>query len=146
MRIFLPRTLRRERRCHEASCPMLPDDRLPSPRIVRRPSAVSTSLLSTPALDLDLHLVLRRPQPDVVTAATFVRVSFHEELIAIDLCVSEREVAPDTDAALLVAVQALALRRDPAACREFVRQAIAAATALRPTTFTTTFNTRKSWR
>jgi hypothetical protein len=109
---------------------MVPDDRAPSPRIVHRPSAVSTSLLSTRALDLDLHLVLARPRPDVATATTFVRVSFHEEQITIDVFVSEREVAPGADAARLVAAQALALRRDPAACREFVRQAIAAATAL----------------
>jgi hypothetical protein len=110
---------------------MLPDDRLPSSRIVRRPSAVSTSLLSTRALDLDLHLVLTRPRPDLATAITIARVSFHEEQIAIDVFVSERQVAPGADAARLVAAQALALWRDPAACREFIRQAIAAATVLR---------------
>ena len=131
MWIFLPRTLRAERRRHEVPCPMTPDDRIPSPRIVRRPSAVSTSLRSTPALDLDLHLVLTRQRPDVARATTFVRVSFHEEQIAIDLFVSEREVTPGADAALLVAAQALAWRRDPAACRQFVRQAIATATAFR---------------
>ncbi len=132
MRIFRPRTLRRERRCHEASCPMEPYDRAPSARLVRRPSAVSTSLLSTPAIDVDLHLVLTRPLADVVTATIFVRVSFHEERIAVDLFVSERQVASGADASALAAAQALALRRNPAACREFVRQAIAAATALCP--------------
>lgn len=111
---------------------MEPYDRAPSPRIVRRPSAVSTSLLSTPALDMDLHLVLTRSLPDVVTATTFVRVSFHEERIAVDLFVSEREVVSDADASALAAAQALALRRNPATCREFVRQAVAAATALCP--------------
>ena len=132
MRTFLPRTLRTERRCHEVASPMEPYKRVPSPRIVRRPSAVSTSLLSTPAFDVDLHLVLTRPLPDVVTATTFVRVSFHEERIAVDLFVSEREVASGADASALAAAQALALRRNPAACREFVRQAVAAATALCP--------------
>ncbi len=110
---------------------MVPYDRVPSRRIVRRPLAVSTSLLSTPALDLDLHLVLTRQRPDIARATTFVRVSFDEEQIAIDLFVSESEVASGADDALLVAAQALALRRDPAACREFVSQAIAAATAFR---------------
>ena len=133
MLIFLPRTLRMERHRHEVSCPMEPYKRLPSPRIVhRRPSAVSTSLLSTPALGVDLHLVLARPLPDVVTATIFVRVSFHEERIAVELSVSERQVESDADASALAAAQALALRRNPAACREFVRQAIAAATSLCP--------------
>ena len=132
MRIFLPRTLRTERRCHEASCPMEPYNRVPPPRLVRRPSAVSTSLLSTLALDVDLHLVLTRLLPDVVIVTTFVRVSFHEERIAVDLFVSERQVASDADASALAGAQALALRRNPAACREFVRQAVAAATALCP--------------
>ena len=132
MRIFLPRTLPAERRRYEASCPMEPYDRVPLPRIVGRPSAVSTSLLSTSAIDLDLHLVLARPAPDIVTATTFVRVSFHEERIAVDLFVSERQVASDADAPALVAAQALALRRNPAACAEFVRQATDAATALYP--------------
>lgn len=132
MRTFLPRTLPAERRRHEASCPMEPYDRVPSPRLVRHPAAVSTSLLSTPAVDLDLHLVLTRPAPDVVTATSFVRVSFHEERIAVDLFVSERQVASGADASALVAAQALALRRNSAPCREFVRQAIDAATALYP--------------
>lgn len=109
---------------------MEPYDRVPSPRLVRHPAAVSTSLLSTPAVDVDLHLVLMRPAPDVVTATSFVRVSFHEERIAVDLFVSERQVASDADAPALAAAQALALRRNPAPCREFVRQAIDAATAL----------------
>jgi len=111
---------------------MEPYKRLPSPRIVRRPSAVSTSLLSTPALDVDLHVALARPRPDVVIATTFVRVSFHEERVAVTLVVSEREVTPDADASALAAAQALALRRNPAACQEFVRQAITAATAVGP--------------
>jgi len=113
---------------------MEPYKRVPSPRIVRRrPSAVSTSLLSTPALDVDLHLALARPLPDVVTATIFVRVSFHAERIAVELSVSERQVVEsDADASALVAAQAVALRRNPAACGEFVRQAIAAATALCP--------------
>lgn len=128
MRICLPCTLRAEHRRHEVSRPM-DYDRAPSSRIVR-PSAVSTSLLSTPAIDLDLHLVLTRRLPDVVTATTFVRVSFHEERIAVDLPVSEREVASDVDASVLAAAQALALRRNPVACREFVTHAITAATAL----------------
>ena len=133
MRIFLPRTLRTERRRHEVSSPMEPYKRVPSPRIVRRrPSAVSTSLLSTSALDVDLHLALARPLPDVVTATIFVRVSFHAERIAVELSVSERQVEFDADASALVAAQAVALRRNPAACGEFVRQAIAAATALCP--------------
>ena len=133
MRIFLPSTLFTERRCHEVPSPMEPYKRLPWPRIVRhRPSVVSTSLLSTPALDVDLHLVLARPLPDVVTATIFVRVSFHAERIAVELSVSRREVASDADASALAAAQAVALRRNPAACREFVRQAIAAATALCP--------------
>ena len=109
MRIFLPSTLRRH-----------------------RPSVVSTSLLSTPALDVDLHLALARPRLDVVTATVFVRVSFHAERIAVELSVSRREVASDADASALAAAQAVALRRNPAACREFVRQAIAAATVLCP--------------
>jgi hypothetical protein len=132
MRIFLPRTLDNGRRCHEASCPMEPYDRAPSPRLVRRPSAVSASLLSTPALDLDLHLVLTRPLADVVTATTSVRVSFHEERIAVDLLVSSCQVASGAVASALAAAQALTLRRTPAACREFVRQAMAAATAFCP--------------
>ena len=133
MRIFLPSTLRTERRCHEVPSPMEPYKRLPSPRIVRhRPSVVSTSLLSTPALDVDLHLALARPLPDVVTATVFVHVSFHAERIAVELSVSRREVASDADASALAAAQAVALRRNPAACGEFVRQAIAAATALCP--------------
>ena len=112
---------------------MEPYKRVPSPRIVRRrPSAVSTSLLSTPALDVDLHLVLARPLPDVVTATVFVRVSFHAERIAVELSVSERQVEFDADASALVAAQAVALRRNPAACRKFVRQGIAAATVLCP--------------
>ncbi len=111
---------------------MKPDKRVPSPRIVRRPSAVSTSLLSTHAVDVDLHLVLARPLPDVVTAATFVRVCFHEERIAIEMCVSERQVEGDADASALAAAQAVALRHNPAACQEFVRQAITAATVLCP--------------
>ncbi len=112
---------------------MEPYKRLPSPRIVhRRPSAVSTSLLSTPALDVDLHLALARPLPDVVTATVFVRVSFHAERIAVELSVSRREVASDADASALAAAQAVALRRNPAACRKFVRQGIAAATVLCP--------------
>jgi hypothetical protein len=111
---------------------MEPDDRVPSFRIVRRSSAVSTSLLSTPALDVDLHLVLTRRLPDVVTATTFVRVSFHEERIAVDLFASDREVASGVDAAALAAAEARALRRNSAACREFVRQAIGAATAFCP--------------
>jgi len=132
MQIFLPRTLGTERRCHEALCPMESYDRAPSPRLVRRPSAVSTSLLSTPALDVDLHVVLTRPLADVVTAITFVRVSFHEEGIAVALFLAERQVASGADASELAAAQALALRRTPAVCREFVRQAIAPATALCP--------------
>jgi hypothetical protein len=108
---------------------MKPDKRVSSRRIVRRPSAVSTSVLSTPALDVDLHLVLARPLPDIVIATTFVRVSFHEERVAVELSVSEREVAPDADATALAAVEVSALRRDPAAYREFVRWAIAVATA-----------------
>jgi hypothetical protein len=108
---------------------MKPDKHVSSSRIVRRPSAVSTSLLSTPALDVDLHLVLARPLDYIVIAATFVRVSFHDERVAVELSVSEREVAPDADATALAAVEVSALRRDPAACREFVRRAIAVATA-----------------
>src|SRR5437870_13897980 len=111
---------------------MEPYDRVPLPRIGGRPSAVSTSVLSTPALDVDLHLVLARPLPDVVTATTFVRVSFHEERIAVELSVSERQVESDADASPPAAAQALALRRNPAACGEFVRQAIAPATVLCP--------------
>lgn len=111
---------------------MKPHKRVPSPRIVRRPSAVSTSLLSTPALDVDLHLVLARSFPDIVTATTFVRVLFHEERVAVELSVSEHQVDGDADATALAATQALALQRDPAACREFVRQAISAATTVSP--------------
>jgi hypothetical protein len=91
--------------------------------------AVSTSLLSTPTVDVDLHLALARPLRDVVIATTSVRVAFHEERIAVELPVSQREVESDADASMLAAVEALALRRDPAACREFIRQAITAATA-----------------
>jgi len=47
----------------------------------------------------------------------------------VDLFVSERQVASGADASALAAAQALALRRHPAACREFVRQAITAAAA-----------------
>ena len=111
---------------------MKPDKRVPSPAIVRRPSAVSTSLLSTPAVDVDLHLVLARPLRGLVAATTFVRVSFHEERIAVELSVSERQVEPDADASVLAAEQAIALGRDPAACREFIRQAITTATAVGP--------------
>ena len=132
MWISPPRALDTERRRHEAWCRMEPYDRAPSPRIVRHPLAVSTSLLSTPAFDVDLHVVLTRPRADVVTATTFVRVSFQEERIAVDLFVAEGQVASGADASALAAAQALALRRAPAACRQFVRQAIAAATALCP--------------
>ena len=111
---------------------MEPYDHVPPPRIVRRPLAVSTSLLSTSAVDLDLHVVLTRPLPDAAVATTFVRVSFHEERVAIDLLVSEREVASDADAAALAAAEAFDLRRDSVACREFIRQATATATTLRP--------------
>jgi hypothetical protein len=48
------------------------------------------------------------------------------------LSVSEREVAPDADATALAAAEAIALQRDPAACREFVRRAIAVATTVSP--------------
>ncbi|MGQ0722843.1 MAG: hypothetical protein ACT4PE_14930 [Candidatus Eiseniibacteriota bacterium] len=133
MKIFLPRALRTERRCPEVSRPMESYKRVPSSRIVRRrPTAVSTSLLSMPAVDVDLHVVLARPLPDVITATTFVRVSFHEERVVVELCVCERQVEPDADASALAATQALALRRNPAACREFVRQAITVATAVSP--------------
>src|SRR5204862_1059997 len=101
--IFFPRTLRTERRCHE--CPMEPYDRGPLSRLGGRPSAVSTSVLSTPAIDVDLHVVLARPLPDVVTATTFVRVTFHEERIAVDLFVCERQVASGADAPALAAAQ-----------------------------------------
>ncbi|MGH7341734.1 MAG: hypothetical protein ACREKH_14675 [Candidatus Rokuibacteriota bacterium] len=111
---------------------MQPYNRAPSPRLVRRPSAVSTSLLSTPALDVDLHLVLTRRLADVFIATTFVRLSFQKERIAVDLFVAERRVASGADASALAAAEALVLRRTPAACREFVRQAIAAAMALCP--------------
>jgi hypothetical protein len=111
---------------------MKPYKRVPSPAIVRRPSAVSTSLLSTPAVDVDLHLVLARPLRGAVVAITFVRVSFHEERIAVELSVSERQVDPDADASVLAAEQAIALGRDPAACREFIRQAITTATEVGP--------------
>jgi hypothetical protein len=97
-----------------------------------RPSAVSTSLLSTAGVDVDLHLVLARSLRDVLTAITFVRVSFREEQIAVDLCVSRHQVASDAAASELVAAQALALRRNPAACREFVRRATAAVTIFCP--------------
>jgi hypothetical protein len=61
---------------------MEPHDRVPVPRlVVGRPSAVSTSLLSMQALDVDLHVILARPRPDVVTATTVARVAFHEERI-----------------------------------------------------------------
>src|SRR5438552_3472975 len=83
----------------------------------------STSVLSTPAIDVDLHVILARPLSDVVTATTFVRVAFHEERIAVDLFVCERQVASDADAPALAAAQALAMRRNPASCREFIRQA-----------------------
>jgi hypothetical protein len=132
MSILLPRTLSMERRRYEVSCRMEPYQRVPSPRIVCRPSAVSTSLLSTPALDVDLHLALARPLPGIVVATTFVRVSFHAERIAIELSVSKRQVASDADASALAAAEAVVLGRDPAACREFVRQAIRAATAVSP--------------
>jgi hypothetical protein len=111
---------------------MEPYDRPRSCRLVRHPSAVSTSLLSTPALDVDLHVALTRPVAGIVTATTFVRVSFQAERIAVDLFVAERPMAPGADASALAVAQALALRRAPAACREFVRQATAAATALCP--------------
>ena len=108
---------------------MNPHSHAPSPQAVRRPSAVSTSLWSTPAIDVDLHLVLTRERRGIARAVTFVRVSLYEDQIAIELFVSEREVAPGTDVARLAASQALALRRHPAFCREFVSQAIMAATA-----------------
>jgi hypothetical protein len=108
---------------------MEPYDRVP---LQGRLSAVSTSLLSTPGIDVDLHLVLARPLPDVLSAITFVRVSFPEERIAVDLFVSGRQVASDAAASELVAAQALALRRNPTACLEFVRRATAAATILCP--------------
>ena len=127
MWISPPRALDTERRRHEAWCRMEPYDRAPSPRIVRHPLAVSTSLLSTPAFDVDLHVVLTRPRADVVTATTFVRVSFQEERIAVDLFVAEGQVASGADASALATAQALALRRAPAACRQFVRQAMAVA-------------------
>ena len=111
---------------------MEPYDRVPLSRIGGRPSAVSTSVLSTPAIDVDLHVVLARPLPDVVTATTFVRVTFHEERIAVDLFVCERQVASGADAPALAAAQALAVRRNPASCREFIRRAITAATAIGP--------------
>jgi hypothetical protein len=131
MKTVLPLALRTERR-DEVSRRMNPDKRVSSSRIVRRPSAVSTSLLSTPALDVDLHLVLAHPLPDIVIATTFVRVSFHEERVAVELSVSEREAPPDADAVALAAAEAIALQWDPAACREFVRRAIAVATAPSP--------------
>lgn len=106
---------------------MEPYDRVPVRRSVGRPSAVSTSLLSTPALDVDLHLALRRPRPDVVIATTVVRVSFHEDRIAVGLFVSERRVASGADATALAAAEALALQRHPGAVRDFVRRAITAA-------------------
>ena len=107
--------------------------RVPSRPIVhRRPRAVSTSLLSTPALDVDLHVVLARPRPNAVVATTFVRVSFHEERVVVELAVSERPVEGDADASVLAVAQARALRRTPAACRAFVRQAISVATAVCP--------------
>lgn len=99
-------------------------DHAPSRRIVRRPSAVSASLLSTPALDVDLHVALARPVAHIVMATIFVRVSFWEERIAIDVLVAEGQMWPGADASALAAAQALALRRTPAACREFVRQAM----------------------
>jgi len=111
---------------------MEPYDRVPLARIGGRPSAVSTSVLSTPAIDVDLHVVLAGPLPDVVTATTFVRVTFHEERIAVDLFVCERQVASGADAPALAAAQALAVRRNPASCRQFIRQAITAATAIGP--------------
>ena len=111
---------------------MEPYDRVPLSGIGGRPLAVSTSVLSTPAIDVDLHIVLARPLPDVVTATTFVRVTFHEERIAVDLFVCERQVASGTDAPALAAAQALAVRRNPASCRKFIRQAIRAATAIGP--------------
>jgi hypothetical protein len=132
MKTILPRALRTERRRDEVSCRMKPDKRVSSSRIGRRPSAVSTSLLSTPAVDVDLHVVLARRRLDVVTATTFVRVAFHEERVAVELSVSERQVSPDTDASVLAAAQAVAQRRDPAACREFIRRAITVATATSP--------------
>jgi len=81
---------------------------------------------------VDLHVVLARPLPDVVTATSFVRVTFHEERIAVDLFVCERQVASGADAPALAAAQALAVRRNPASCRQFIRQAIRAATAVGP--------------
>lgn len=132
MWISPPRALDTERRRHEAWCRMEPYDRAPSPRLVRRPSAVSTSLLSTPAFDVDLHVVLTRPRADVVTVTTFVRVSFQEERIAVDLFVAEGQVASGANASALAATQAFALRRTPAACREFVRQAMTVAMGFCP--------------
>ena len=68
---------------------MEPYKRVPSPRIVRRrPSAVSTSLLSTSALDVDLHLALARPLPDVVTATITYAAPHH--LVADDGIASHR--------------------------------------------------------
>ena len=81
-------------------------------------------------MDLDLHVVLSRRLPDVVIATTFVRVSFHEERIALDVLVSEGPIASGIDASALAAAQAFALRRNPAACRELIREAITAAMAV----------------
>jgi hypothetical protein len=111
---------------HEAWCCMKSYDHAPS-RIVRRPSAVSASLLSTPALDVDLHVALTRPAAHIVMATIFVRVSFWEERVAVDVLVAEGQMGPGADASALAAAQALALRRTPAACREFVRQAMTVA-------------------
>ena len=76
---------------------------------------------------MDLRVALTRRVADIVMATISVRVSFWKERIAVEMLVAERQMSPGADASALAATQALALRRTPAACREFVRQALTVA-------------------